>query len=119
MGEVFRTPTGEDTYTFDQVKQVVAGVSIKFTRQYDQKGTAFYNLDDLEVISYYQMLGLPIEILINILIKECVLSHPYAFESSKLNAIAKIAAIRDYDKLLRLVRATHDKYYSEVNKTAV
>lgn len=116
MSETFRTPTGEQRYTFDEVKQAALGVNILFTRQYDQKGTAFYNLNDLKVISTYQTLGLPIEILINIIIKEAILAHPYTFESSKLNAIAKIAVIRDYDKLLKLVRATHDKYYSEVNK---
>jgi len=116
MSEVFRTPAGEQKYTFDEVKQAAVGAHIQFTRQYDQKGTAFYNLNDLKIISAYKTLGLPIEILINAMIQDCILDHPYAFESSKLNAIAKIAAIRDYDKLLRLVRATHDKYYSEVNK---
>lgn len=121
MSEVFKTPDGEQRYKFVEVKEVSVGITIQLTRHYDQKGTAFYNLNDLKIISTYRTLGLPIEILINVMIQECILAHPYAFESSKLNAIAKIAAIRDYDRLLKLVRATHDKYYSEVanngNKT--
>ncbi|CAN5951430.1 unnamed protein product [Sphagnum jensenii] len=114
MSEVFRTPVGEQKYTFEEVKQAATGLHIQFTRQYDQKGTAFYNLNDLKIIQDYKILGLPIEILINVMIQECILSHPFAFESSKLNAITKIAAIRDYEKLLKLVRATHDKYYESL-----
>jgi hypothetical protein len=112
MSEVFEVSGKTVSYSFKEVKALSDYLKMQFTRSYDRKGTSFYNQTDSKVIHACEELGHPIEIVINVMLEECILSHPSAFESSKLTAVSKLVAIRDYKKLLRLIEATCNKYYA-------